>query len=131
MGGHGNMWMTFTLSLVMIQEINITLAISMDGVNPYEHMHAMQIMWSIIVYWISIRLEMILHKHIDIQPSIWTILGVRWSHILLALPFIAFLLFIGSYKQYGMTLIPLRIIIVALFFLMPLSLYYLYWLRAI
>ena len=34
-------------------------------------------------------------------------LGVRWSHTLLALPFIAFLLFLGSYKQYGITFIPL------------------------
>ena len=30
--------------------------------------------------------------------------GVRWSHALLALPFIVILLFFGSYKQ---TLIPL------------------------
>ena len=42
--------------------------------------------------------------------------GVRWYHALLALSFIAFLLFIGSYKQYGITLnIPLHAGIVALF----------------
>ena len=34
-------------------------------------------------------------------------LGVRWSHALLALPFIVFLLFLDSYKQYGIALIPL------------------------
>ena len=42
-------------------------------------------------------------------------LGVRWSHALLALPFIAFLLFIGSYKKYGMVVIPFRTNVVALF----------------
>ena len=41
--------------------------------------------------------------------------GVRWSHALLALPFIAFLLFIGSDNQYGITLIPLRTSMIALY----------------
>jgi hypothetical protein len=31
-------------------------------------------------------------------------LGVRWSHALLALPFIAFYILFGSYKQYGILL---------------------------
>ena len=56
-----------------------------------------------------------MHKHIHIHKGIWTMLGVRWSHVLLALPFIVFLLFIGSYKQYGIILIPLRTSIVAWF----------------
>ena len=34
-------------------------------------------------------------------------LGVRWSHALLALPFIVFLLFLDLHKQYEVTLIPL------------------------
>ena len=33
--------------------------------------------------------------------------GARQSHALLGLPNIAFLHFLGSYKQYGITLIPL------------------------
>ena len=41
--------------------------------------------------------------------------GVRQSHVLLVLPFIIFLLFIASYKQYGIALIPLRTTFVALF----------------
>ena len=41
--------------------------------------------------------------------------GVRWSHALLALPFIIFLLFFGSYKQYVINFIPLWTSIVALF----------------
>ena len=61
-----------------------------------------------ITYWKSIGLEMRLHKHIHIHKGIWTVLGVRWSHALLALPFIVFLLFLGSYKQYGIILILLR-----------------------
>ena len=40
--------------------------------------------------------------------------GVKWCHALLALLFIAFLLVTGSYKQYGIILIPLRTSIVAL-----------------
>jgi hypothetical protein len=42
-------------------------------------------------------------------------LGVRWSHALIAMPFIAFLLFIGSHKHYRITLIPLRTSLIALF----------------
>ena len=41
--------------------------------------------------------------------------GVRWSHVLLALSFIDFFLVIGSHKQYGKTPIPLWISMVALF----------------
>ena len=41
--------------------------------------------------------------------------GARWSHALLALPFITSLLFIGPYKQYEITLIPLWTSIEALF----------------
>jgi hypothetical protein len=37
------------------------------------------------------------------------------SHALLAWPFIAFLFFIGSYKQHGITLIPLQTSIMAFF----------------
>ena len=48
-----------------------------------------------VTYWIPIGLEIRLYKHIHIHRSM---LGVRWSHVLLALPFIAFLLYIGSYK---------------------------------
>ena len=40
-------------------------------------------------YWKSIGLEMRLHKHIHIHKGVWTMLGVRWSHALLALPFLA------------------------------------------
>ena len=32
----------------------------------------------------SLRLEMRLHKHIHIHKDIWAMLGVRWSHALLA-----------------------------------------------
>ena len=46
------------------------------------------------------------------------------SHGLLALPFIAILFFIGSYKQYERALNPLRTSIIALFFLMPLPLHF-------
>ena len=53
---------------------------------------------------------------------------VRWSHALLALPFISFLLFIGLDNQYGITLIPLRTSMTTLyhpyFFPMPLSIYF-------
>ena len=35
-------------------------------------------------------------------------LEVRWSHALLALSFIVFLLLLGSYKQFGITFIPLK-----------------------
>ena len=56
-----------------------------------------------------------LHKHVHIHKGIWTMLMVRWSHALLALRFIVFLLFIGSDKQYGMILISFRTSIVALF----------------
>ena len=40
-------------------------------------------------YWISMGLEIRLHKHIHIHihKGIWTMLGVRWPHALLALPF--------------------------------------------
>ena len=65
--------------------------------------------------WKLIGLEMRLHKYIHIHQGICTMLGVRWSHALLVLCFIAFLLFFGSYKQYGITLIPLRTSVVALF----------------
>ena len=47
--------------------------------------------------------------------GIWTMLGVRWSHAFLALPFIAFLLFTGSYKQHGITLIPFWTSMITLF----------------
>ena len=43
-------------------------------------------------------------------------LGVRWCHALLALPFIDFLLFIGSHKQYEITRIPLRTSMIVLFY---------------
>ena len=67
-----------------------------------------------IIDWKSIGLEMRLHKYIHIHKDIWTMLGVRWSHVLRALPFITFLLFIGSNKQYGIILIPLRTRVIAL-----------------
>ena len=38
----------------------------------------------------SIGLEMRLHKDIHIHKGISTMVGLRWSHALLALPFIAF-----------------------------------------
>ena len=60
-----------------------------------------------ITYWKSTWLEMRLHKHIHIHKGIWTIIGVRWSHVLLAFPFIVFS-FLDSYKQYGIYFIPLR-----------------------
>ena len=66
-------------------------------------------------YWESIRPEMRLHRHIHIHKGIGTMLEVRWSRALLALPFIIFLLLFGSYKQHGITLIPLWTSIVALF----------------
>jgi hypothetical protein len=54
-------------------------------------------------------------------------LGVRWSHARLALPFIAFLRSLGSYKQYGTILLSLsehrRGLNLASLFLMPLPLH--------
>ena len=49
--------------------------------------------------------KMVLYIYTDISRGISTMLGVRWSHALFALPFIAFIL--GSYQQYGITPIPL------------------------
>ena len=37
--------------------------------------------------------------------------GVRWSHTLLAFPFIVFLLLIDSYKQYRIILMPLELML--------------------
>ena len=61
------------------------------------------------------RLQIRLHKPIHIQ-GIWKMFGMRWTHAPFNLPFIRFILFIGIYKQYGITLIPLQTSIVALFY---------------
>ena len=54
---------------------------------------------------IPFPLKSLAYKQEHIHNGIWTMLAVRWSHALLALPFIAFFLFLGSYKQYKITLI--------------------------
>ena len=59
------------------------------------------------MYWKSIGLAIRLHKHIYIHKAIWIMFGVRWSRALLVLPFVAFLLFLDLYKQYGIIFIPL------------------------
>ena len=56
----------------------------------------------------STWLEMRLHKHVHIHKDMWTIFGVRWSHVASCFTFfIVFSFFFGSYKQYGTILIPL------------------------
>ena len=55
-----------------------------------------------------------MHKQEHIHIHIWTMLGVRCSHDLLASPLIAFPLILGSYKQYWITLTPLRTNLVTL-----------------
>ena len=81
----------------------------LDSNMFYEYISSL---WS-GVYWKSIGVETRLHKHTHIHKGIWTMLTVRKSYDLLALYLIYFLLFVGWYKQYGITLIPLRTSIVA------------------
>jgi hypothetical protein len=55
------------------------------------------------MYWKSIRLrDENAQARTHTQRHIWTLLEVRWSHAPLV-----FLLFLGSYKWYGITRIPL------------------------
>ena len=56
-------------------------------------------------YCSTIELEIILYKHIHMHKGIWTVLLVRWSSPLLALPFIAICL-LGSYNAYGISQLP-------------------------
>ena len=55
-------------------------------------------------YWKLVGLKMRLHKHIHIHKGIRTMLGVRWFHALLALPFIAFLFFLVCTNNMGQLL---------------------------
>lgn len=61
-----------------------------------------------IMYWISRKLYIILHKHIHIYKGIchWIMLRLRWSPPPLALSCIAHFQ-VGSYKSYKITLLPL------------------------
>ena len=104
-------------------------------------------------YWNKIELEMRMHKQKHIYKGIWTTVGVKWSHALFALHVIVFLLFHGSYKQYGIVIIPIRPMVwfysnlivsyascirfilttnnLMLYFLQLFQVLYFYWLRAI
>ena len=50
-------------------------------------------------YRISIGLEIRLHKHIHIHKGMWTMIEVKWSHVLFTLFFNSHI-FISSYKQF-------------------------------
>ena len=89
--------------------------------DPLRNIKAIKFLGISLVCWAHNLLEFNktrdkLQKHIHIYKGIWTMFGVRWSHSLFSLIFfVVFLLFIGSYKQYGIILIPLWTNIVALF----------------